>query len=151
MKQYTKGFTAIEIVIVLAIVVLLIAVVLPPLEKMKQNQVLKSAVADISSTLNKAKSQTLSSVNSLEYGVHFQSDKIVIFQGNTYSAANSTNEDVQITYPAYISNINLTGGASDIYFDKLSGAPNKTGDITVSIPTQSKTVTISATGAVSSN
>ncbi len=151
MKHHKKGFSALEIIIVVAIVAMLLAVAVPSLEKMKQNQVLKSAVSDISSTLDKAKSQTLSSVNSLEYGIHFESNKIVMFEGSTYSASDSTNETVLISTPAYISNINLTGGATDLYFDKLSGTPNKTGNITISNASQSKTIIVSATGAISSN
>ncbi len=151
MEHYKKGFALIELLVVLAIIVILIAVVLPSLERMKQYQVLKSAVADISSTLDKAKSQTLSSINSSEYGVHFESDKVVLFAGTVYSASDSTNEVTAISSPISISSISLTGGATDIYFDKLSGAPNKTGTVTVSSASQSKTITISATGAISSN
>lgn len=154
MKNYTKknkGFTLIEILIVVGILAVLIAVVSPAFSTMRNNEVLKSTTADIVSAIDKARSQTLASVNSLEYGVHFESSKIVIFQGTTYSSGDANNEDIFISSPASISNINLTGGAVDVYFDRLSGAPSKTGTITVSVSSSTKTITISTTGAVSTN
>ncbi len=149
MNNFKRGFTLIEIMVVLGIMVLIIAVVLPAFSKMRDNQLLKSTTADVFSSLNKAKSQTLSSVSSSEYGVHFESDKIVIFKGTTYSSSDPNNEIVLITSPASISSISLTGGAVDLYFNRLTGAPNKTGSITVAVSSLSKAVTISGTGAIS--
>ena len=138
-----------EALIVLAIIIILIAIVLPSFKTMRDNQVLKSTASDVFSALDKARSQTLSSVNSSEYGVHFQSDKVVIFKGKVFSSSDLNNENIFITAPASISSINLSGGAVDLYFNRLSGAPDKTGTITISISSLSKIITISATGAAS--
>jgi len=151
MTHFKKGFTIIEILVVLAIIGFLVAVVLPSLSTMRSNQVLKSAATDIFSALNKARSNTLSSVDSSEYGVHFESAKIVIFKGTTFSSADPSNEEILISSPASVSGISLSGGGAELYFNRLSGAPNKTGTITVTNGSLSKVVTISATGAVSLN
>ena len=148
---YNKGITVLEIVIVLAIIALLVAIVLPQFSKTRENQVLKNAVADIVSALNKASSQTLSSVNSSEYGVHFQSDKVIIFTGTVFSGGAGDNEIINIIAPATISNISLTGGAVDIYFNRLSGTPSKTGTVTITSGSTSNIITIGATGIVSIN
>jgi hypothetical protein len=126
-------------------------IVLPSFKTLRDNQVLKATASDVFSSLDKARSQTLASVNSSEYGVHFQSDKVVIFKGQVYSSSDVNNENIIITTPATISAIALTGGATDVYFDRLSGAPNKTGTITVTISSLSKVITISATGVTSVN
>ncbi len=146
-----KGFTMIEILIVLAIIAIMIAVVLPSFSQMRKNEVLKSAVEDVASAINKAKSQSQSSIDSSEYGVHFETNQAVIFSGTAYSAVAASNQRVAITSPASITSITLSGGGSDIYFDRLSGEPNKTGTITISNGLTSKIITISATGSASTN
>ncbi|MFA5932165.1 MAG: prepilin-type N-terminal cleavage/methylation domain-containing protein [Candidatus Paceibacterota bacterium] len=150
---YKKGFTVVELLIVLAVIGIIFSIVLPQFSAIRENQVLKGAVNDIISSLNKAQSQTLSSVNSSSYGVHFQSDKVIIFLGTTF-LVNDMNETINIISPANISNVTLSGvsgNSGDIYFNRLSGIPSKTGTITVSTPSYSKIITISTTGVISVN
>ena len=149
-----RGITFLEVIITIAIIGIIVAVVLPQFSKMKQLQALKNAGEDVISSFNKAKAQTLASLNSSEYGVHFQSDRIIIFKGSVFNAGDSNNETISIILPAMISNIALTGGAVDCYFERLSGMPSKTGSVTVSIPSDAnlnKIITVSATGSISMN
>lgn len=147
-----KGITIFEILLVIAIVGILAVLVLPGFAKIKRIQVLKSATEDIVSVIGKAHSQTLSSLDSSEYGVHFGSDELVLFKGITYSENDPNNENIEIIFPASISSISLTGEAVDLYFNRLSGLPSVFGTITVSVPgISSKTVTISAMGSASVN
>lgn len=143
-----------EILVVLATVILIFLVVSPQFNKMKELQSVKNATGDIISVLNKAKFSTLASLNSSSYGVHFQSDQIVLFTGTTYSGGASGNEVIYISSPATISNVTLAGSSSssgDVYFNRLSGIPDKSGTVTVTSPNFSKIVTISGTGVFSSN
>jgi Tfp pilus assembly protein FimT len=151
MLNLKKGFSVIEILFVLAIMIILAAIVLPSFKKMRENQVLKSTTSEVISVIDKARSQSVSSIDSSEYGVHFQTDKVVLFKGITYSSSDASNENIILTTPATISVISLTGGAVDVYFDRLSGAPSKSGTITISVSSLSKTITISATGTASTN
>ncbi len=149
-----RGITAMEMLIVVALIGILVAIVLPQFSGIKENQVFKNAVEDIISTLHNAQSQSLASTNFSEYGVHFQSDQIVVFKGKVFLLGANGNNTVDIISPANISNVSLNGGSSttgDLYFQRLSGVPNKTGTITVSTPSYSKIITISAAGAVSVN
>lgn len=151
---YQKGITLLEVIIVIAIVGILVAVVSPQFSKMKNSQIIKNASSDIISSLNKAQSQTRASLDSSPYGVHFQSDKIIIFKGITFSANDANNQNINIVSPAIISNIALTNGATSIYFNRLTGLPSGTGTITVSISSDAsltKIITISATGLGSIN
>lgn len=151
---YQKGMTLLEIVVVVSIFGILVSVVLPQLSRMKENQVIKNTTGDIVSALHNAQSQSLASVNSLEYGVHFQSDKVIVFKGETFSSGAQDNVVLNITSPSSISNVTLAGVSStsgDIYFQHLSGAPSKIGTVTISTTSISKIITISATGAVSVN
>ncbi len=151
---YKKGITIVEIITVIAVLGIIIAVVIPQFAKIRENQVLKSGVSDIISSINKARSQTLSSLNSSEYGVHFQADKIVIFKTDVFDSNAVDNENISLTTPATIANVTLNGvsGASgDIYFNRLSGAPSVNGTITISTTNFSKIITISTTGIASVN
>jgi Tfp pilus assembly protein FimT len=147
-----KGITVVEILIAIAVITILSVLVLPGFAKIKKVQVLKSATEDIVSVIGKARSQTLDSLDSSAYGVHFSTDKVVLFKGTSYSENNPDNENVEIISPATISSISLTGGAVNVYFNKLSGLPSASGSVTVATPgITSKVITISATGSASSN
>ena len=143
-----------ELLIVFAILGVLLLLILPQFSKLRENQVLKAAVNDTLSTLNKARSKTLASVNSSVYGVHFQSDKVIIFTGTVFSAVAANNEDINIVSPASITDVTLnglSGSDGEMYFNRLSGAPSKIGTITVSTSSFSKIITIAATGVASTN
>jgi len=151
MINFKKGFTVIELLIVIAVLGIILSIVLPQFSKIKENQVLKNGVADVLSSINKARSQTLSSLNSSEYGVHFQSDRVIIFKGTSFDSGAGDNETINIISPATISTITILGGGEDIYFNRLSGTPSTTGSVVVSSANFSKTIVISATGTASVN
>lgn len=148
---YKRGISIIEILVVIAVLGIVFSIVIPQFSKSREMQVLKSGVADTLSSIDKARGKTLSSLDSSSYGVHFQSDKVLIFKGTVFSAMDANNETINIATPATISDVALVGGGSDIYFNRLSGAPSTTGTVTISTTSYSKIITISATGAVSSN
>jgi len=151
---YQKGISIAELAIVVAVVGILVVIALPQFATMKRNQTLKAGIGDILSSADKARSQTLASLNSYEYGVHFQSDKVIIFKGKIFSAGATDNEDVNIISPVSISNVTLGGVSAtsgNFYFNRLSASPSKTGTITITSGAYSKTITISATGVASTN
>ncbi len=151
---YTRGITAVELLVAVAILVLVIIVVIPQFSKIKSNQILKDTTDDVISALHQAQSQTLASVNSSQYGVHLQSDRVIIFTGTTYSSGASSNQTILISSPASITNVTLNGSSGtsgDVVFSRLSGTPDKTGTVTVYTSSLSKTVTISAAGTISLN
>ncbi len=149
---YKKGITIVEILVVLATIGIMVGVIIPQFSKTRESQVLKSAVADILASIDKARGQTLSSLNSSEYGVHFESSKIIIFKGKVFSSSAADNETIDITTPASITNVNLggvSGSSGDMYFNRLYGVPSMTGTITLATDNFSKIITISATGIAS--
>ncbi len=151
---FTKGFSVVEALVVIAGLALVVAIVIPQFSKIRERETLKSGVENIISAVDKARTKTLASVNSSSYGVHFQSDQVIIFKGVAYSALDANNENIIITTPATISNVTLggvSGSSGDIYFNRIYGSPNTTGTVTVSTGNYSKVITISSGGGVSSN
>lgn len=148
---YKKGMTVVELLVVITVLGIIFSITIPQFSKMRENQVLKSGVQDTLSSVNKARSQTLASLDSSEYGVHFQADKVIIFKGTDFSTRDTVkDETINITTPAVIFSGTLTLPA-DIYFNRLSGSPSASGTIIISTNSYSKTITISATGATSVN
>jgi len=134
---YKKGISIIEVLAVIAIIGVLISVVSFQLSKSREQQVLKNAAADTLSSINKARTQTLSSLNSSVYGIHFESNNVIIFKGTVFNVNDASNEIVDIIAPANISNVTLggVGGVSgEMYFNRLYGVPSKTGTITKGVP-----------------
>ena len=105
-------------------------------------------------SLEKARSKTLGSVDSSEYGVHFQSDQVIIFKGKVFSSSAVDNEIIYVVNPISISNVTLdgvSGTSGDVYFNRLYGVPSSVGTITISAPSAVKIITISITGTISVN
>ncbi|MEK7588620.1 MAG: type II secretion system protein [Patescibacteria group bacterium] len=148
---FQKGFTVTEMLVVFAVVGIMAAVVIPKFSQIRESQILKDASITVVSALNKASAQTLASIDSSEYGVHFQSDRVIIFKGTSYVAGSGSNEDITLASPATITNISLTGGVSDVYFNRLTSAPNVVGTVTITVNSSTKIITIGATGIVSMN
>lgn len=150
-NSFKKGITIVEIILSISIIVLLISVILPRFSDMRNYETLKSATEDVLSVVDKARSQTLASVNSSEYGVHFETNNVIIFKGKTYSSSATDNETIPILSPTSITTISLTGGVSDIYFNRLTGSPSASGSVVLSNGSFTRTITISATGVASAN
>lgn len=154
-KYKTSGFTLMEIIIVIAIITIISSIVLFNLSNFRNEQDLKNTEMEIVSLLDKARQNTLSSVNSNNYSVHFEVDKAVLFSGSIYSALDSSNEKINfnanISIPA-IDGINL-GVGSNVTFERLTG--ETTGGVLIlrlkSDASKQKTITINKTGLVSSN
>ena len=149
-----RGITVIELLIVIAVVGVMALIVIPQFSKIRENQVLKSGAQDILSSINKARSQTLASLNSLNYGVRFEVDKIILFKTQAFDANAVDNETINIITPASITNATLGCTPTipcDMHFNRLFGSPSKTGTITISTTNYSKIITIWATGVASVN
>ncbi len=152
-----KGINLLEILIVIAIMSILISIIILNLSKFRNEQSLQNTVSDVISLLNQARNDTISSKDSMTYGVHLESTRAVLFQGSTFTEPNSNNKeidfDASVTVPAS-DGINLTGGGSDVLFNRIEGDTSDYGTIIirlVSDATRQKTITINQTGIVSSN
>lgn len=139
-----KGFTFIEIIIAVAILMVITTFTLISLNTFKENQSLKNAVNETVSLINQAKSKTSSSQDFSQYGVHFESYRAVLFKGTTFSEPNSENIIIDIPSLIEISSISLNGGGVDVVFQRLTGKTDQNGSIIFRVKNDaSKTKTIS--------
>lgn len=152
-KNAAKGFSAIELVIVISILVVLVGIITLPLSKNRQARFLLQSADDVVSALNTAHAKTLSAVNSSQYGVKFETNKVTMFTGDTYNSGATDNNIVSLQSGVEINSgsILLNGSATSIVFDRLTGNTNQYGTITLRLVndiSKTKTITVEKTGLV---
>ncbi len=148
-----RGFTAAEFLIVIAILALLSIGTVSTFVGFRDSQALSKDTELVVETLRQARSQTLTSQNSSQYGVHIGTTNITLFAGATYTAGSASNQVFPLTSRDTVVTITLTGGGSDVVFKRLSGETSQNGTIVLTSASSSKTktVTIYKTGLVESN
>lgn len=144
-----KGFTIIEVAIVIVILAVLTAMAITSFSGFRQNQLLNSDVNKAVSVINEARSKTLSSQDFSQYGAHFEASKIVLFKGTTYAASSPNNASSTLSSFIEISGTSLNGGGSDVVFQKLTGKTDNYGTVTFRVKanaSKTKTINIKSTG-----
>ena len=150
----TTGFSVAELLVVIAVIAILAALSASSFVNLNKTEAVDKTALLAISALDEARSLTLASKNSSQYGVHFEDSKIVLFTGATYSSGDSSNQVNLLNSVVRTSAINLTGGGNEVIFNRLTGATGENGSVTFSFRSDStvtKTVTIYTTGAAESN
>ena len=140
-KKLSRGFTALEIAIVIAIMALLLATVIPSFMDFRRNSLLNTNTQNLVTLINRARLLSVSSKDDNQYGVHLEASKVVLFKGTTYTGGVATNEEVVFDAGLSLSSINISGGGAEVLFEKVTGAT--TGSV-------SATTTLSITGTTAS-
>ena len=143
------GVTLTEIIVVIAIMVILLALTIETFNSLGATRALDTNTQGIVLELAKARSLTLASKNEKQYGVHIASTSVTLFEGTTYSVGSASSTITYFNPSVSISALSLTGGGSDIVFDRLTGKTAEPGTITVSISGKlsgTKTIAVYGTG-----
>lgn len=149
-----RGSTLIEILAVVAIISIISSILFFSFSKLNDYQAIDKETLGVISVLNNARSLTLSSKGGTQYGVHIEEDRITLFKGGTYSSSDPENVTHNLNTAVHISSYALSGGGSDIIFERLTGGTDQNGTITLSLRndiSNSKIITIFVTGTVQSN
>ncbi|MEK7555795.1 MAG: GspH/FimT family pseudopilin [Patescibacteria group bacterium] len=149
--QSRKGITVVELVIVIAVIGVLSLVVFSPLARFRDSQVLVSTAEQVISLLYKARTDTIASKDAAQYGVHFEVGRAVLFKGATFTEPNSNNKELALPLLVRASTISLSGGGTDIVFDRLVGTTAQSGTIVLTLrnnASSTRTIAIGQTGTV---
>lgn len=146
LKKTSKGFTAIEMLITVAIIGVLSTVILYPLSSQRTVRTLDGAKLKTLSALERARSLTLASKNSLQYGVYFATSTIAVFSGSTYSQG-AVVETAPVPTGVEIVSINFAGGR-EVLFDRLTAETSDVGSLKLRLigTNSSTTVSVYQTG-----
>lgn len=146
----SRGFTALEILIVIAILAILLATILPSFTNFRRSSLLNTDTMNLVTLINRARLLSVSSKDDERYGIHLESGKAVLFKGDIYSASEPTNETHVFGTGLTLSSIAISGGGSEVLFEKVTGATtngkNATTTLLVTGTTSSTTVLIFPTG-----
>ena len=140
-----------ELLVVVAILSLLSGISFYTFKKINDTKALETDAVRILSELNQARSLTLSSKNADQYGVHFASSSVTLFEGTSYSAGASGNVVSTLNSLVTIASTTLSGNALDVVFARLTGEASATGTIKVALVASSsvtRLLTIYQTGIV---
>lgn len=145
-----RGFTALELLIVIAILGILLATIVPSFLNFRRYSILNTETQELVTIINRARLLSVSSKNDQQFGVHLDAGNVVLFQGATYTAGTSTNEAHSFNPALTLSPITINGGGADVLFEKVTGATaqNATTTLLVIGTTASTTVIIRPTGVV---
>jgi len=125
-----RGFTLIELLIAIAIIVLITVLGISAFSRYNSGQVLKSEASRTVALLSDARARTLASKHDSRYGVHFESDRAILFQGSTYVPGDEQNEIMHL-HPRATFSTALSDGGVDVIFSRISGDTDQSGSVTL--------------------
>ncbi len=149
--KFTTGFTLLEILISLSLIVVLAGLVFYSISGFRNKEALDTESRQISSILEEARSLTLSGQGGNAYGVRLQGDQIIRFVGTSFASGTASNITYTLNPAVKLNNVSLQGGGSDVVFDKLRGTTANYGTMIlnlVSTTSSKKTITINSTGII---
>jgi prepilin-type N-terminal cleavage/methylation domain-containing protein len=152
-----NGFTLLEILIAISIFFIILSITISITRSFSDTVNLDNAGKIIGTNIKLAKTRSISALNDTNYGVHFEDNYIVVFEGSDYDAGDLTNKVVDLPDGVEIemSTINLaenpTASGYNLIFDRLTGATNNFGTIKIRLiknPSEEKQIVINSEGQV---
>ena len=153
-QKASAGFTLVETLVVVAITCMVAGMVMVSFSTYNSTEALAKDEGRVVAVFERARSLTLDSYNSSQYGVHIASSTLTIFQGSTYSAGATTNIVTTLNTKVQVQKVTLVGGGVDVIFNRLTGETSETGTTTISLitaTTTTRSVTIFGTGLIQPN
>lgn len=156
------GFTIIEVMVVVAMMAVVTMMASPFLSNTLQKRDLRIFTADAVDALREAQSAVMSGRHNARYGVHFQGESFVFFQGATYNPADIENVVHTLSLNGSITDVVLSPGGTctlpdgtgncDVHFSDRRGVPVESGAIIFTdAGGEIRTVTINAAGMTDEN
>ena len=156
-----KGFTLVELLIVIGILIILTAVAVPSLRYFQKGSDLNNSAEEIINILRLAQNKTLVSERASQYGVYFDNLSIphqyILFKGPSFDLRDDSFDEIhELSKSVEIYEINLLDEALDetneIVFERLTGETSQSGNVSLILTTnlgKTKTIYIESSGLVS--
>jgi len=150
-----KGFTLIEILVVVGIIILFLAMSVFQFRSFQQGSHLQNTTREAAATLRLAQSRTLASEGDAQYGVHFDTTttphQYTLFQGPSYGARIIAKDEITLVNKEIEISAIALGVGNEVVFLRLSGQASVEGTITfrrILDPTRTAIVTVLSSGAI---
>lgn len=138
----SAGFTLIEILIVVSILGLLLSVTIPSFTAFRQNSSLNGDALNLVTLISRARLLAVADKGDVQYGIHLESSKVVLYPGTTYTAGASSNETYTFSSGITLSNIEINGGGSEILFNKVTGSTTQNATTTLRVTSTNASSTV---------
>ncbi|RJQ30796.1 hypothetical protein C4572_03475 [Candidatus Parcubacteria bacterium] len=146
-----SGFSVIEFLAAAVIGIILTVSVILSFQGFRNGKMLDSATDEVLGLINEARMKTLYSEGDSRYGIRFEAGRAVLFKGTSFSEGDPANKVLTFSPLLEISGINLSGGGSEVVFERLTGKADKSGAIALRVKSSgaTKNISIKTTGIVS--
>ena len=144
----SKGLTLVELTIAIALFTILSSFLLFDITNQKTFADFESTQDLIFVTVKEAQNLAMAT-RTESYGVHFETDRYVLFQGSTYNPADPSNLETTLDSNLTISSVTLPSG--NIIFFPLIGEAGSPGSFVLKDAAGAKTFTINQFGAINVN
>lgn len=145
-----RGFTMVEMLTVVGIVVIIAAVALPYGSIFLAQSRLQETTLNIVDALRRTQSRSMSGMGGEPWGVHFANTEITLFKGTSYDSGDYENEIIDLPEISQINTISLNGGGDNVIFNRVIGDTSYWGTIVIDDKNSDAqaTVTISEVGLI---
>lgn len=147
LSTFKKGFTLIEVLLVIALGTVLTALALPVGFRFYQFQVADEAATGVLSALRNAESHARLGREGSSFGIKFLPASYVVFQGDTY-ATRLVARDELFSLPT---DTDIISTADEIVFARVTGVPSATGTIALTLYGRTHVIQINDEGVVTQN
>jgi prepilin-type N-terminal cleavage/methylation domain-containing protein len=132
--QTNKGFTLVELLIVIAIALILVTVSVPIYGNLQVSAQLNENTSQMIQTVRIARVRSVARVNNASHGVYFEinpgaDDRHILYQGDAYATRDMAYDRAVTLNPSLTLSTTLVG--AEVNFSKGAGASTTTGTVTL--------------------
>ena len=144
-KDYSdnRGFSLIEIVVVMGILAILGSLGLFVAIDQYRSYALSAETSTIVSLLQKARNQAINNLGQSRHGVFLDNTNYTLFEGTDYASRVQGYDEIIPKSPAV-----TMGGLQEIIFKQLNGESSTIGNITISNPQKTSVISINSEGRI---
>ena len=146
-----NGFSFIEILVVVAVVLLLALVAFTSLSSLHERNLLRDASNTLVFHLEESKARSVAGTGGEPHGLYFAEDYYVQFIGSEYDALEPSNVVHQLD-PAITLTIDILEGEDEIIFSRITGRSSSEASFTIELqnnPDEERVVLVGAGGDIS--
>lgn len=140
-RSQTRGFSLIELLVVFAIIIMLVALTLQYFGNYARVQQYQRTVEEVGRTLELARQQTVASKEDAVYGVYIGTTTVELFEGLTPTPGSAANTIIDLSQVPVTATSSLSTGQWYFVFERVTGEASATGTITVSSAALGRTAT----------
>ncbi|MFA5051936.1 MAG: prepilin-type N-terminal cleavage/methylation domain-containing protein [Patescibacteria group bacterium] len=141
----TGGFSFIEVMMVMAVLVLLAGLAIPFYQSFQVSSGLDNTTREVASALRRTQGLAMGSQQWSAWGVHIGTHQYVIFPGTVYNPSEPKNEIFTIPQSITLS----SSAGADIVFSRIKGETANAGTLTLqTVNNEAASITINQRGII---